>query len=353
MVAISFSTIKSLLIFFGPVILPKALQFYRSIRASSQGPHSRVRPIPYAVARSLNLLYAFAFFAILYSLPYFAPENVFYATSSRLQIPTDTLFARLRTIHEPTVLDHTLKAKFVSLESRLLYLAYGPNVLAECPFCTSDEPSSYFYYALPSILAPHLLHLAVLGVVTSSIVSGAEGARWRTWAAIAGVALAALELWIVGTYNHKQNAIATRLGDIEPFYWRMRTMRYIGMACVDGLLGFALYLTSTNRWLVVPPSISERLEESTRMVEALKGKLGMLGAMKNTVARDKNLRERSEAYWMDEGRLMGEVLEDREVVDGMQNALGRVNVEMIERQAGGMAEGIVGLMEGMRQAGGS
>lgn len=130
----------------------------------------------------------------------------------------------------------------------------------------------------------------------------------------------------------------------------MRTLRYVGFTVIDGLLGYAMYLTSTNRWLVIPPTISERLEENTRIVEGLRGKLSMLGAMKNTVARDKNLRERSASYWVDEGRIMGEVFEEREVVDSMQSALERVNVEMIETQAGGMADNVVRVIEGMRKS---
>ncbi|KAL0263467.1 bifunctional chorismate synthase/riboflavin reductase [NAD(P)H] aro2 [Diplodia seriata] len=349
MVAITLSGLKSLLIFFGPMLLPKAIQLYRSIRSSSNNPHGRIRPIPPAVAASLNLLYAFAIFAFVASLPYFAPENVFQTTSSRLQIPTDTLFVRLGKLRPLNAVDEALRSKFVNLESRLLYLVYGPSVLATCPFCTSDEPSSYFYYALPSILAPHLLHLAVLGLVTSWTVSGPEGSRWRIWASLLGVTLAALEVYTIGTYDHKQNATALRLNDIEPLYWRMRTLRCVGFALMDGLLGYAMYLTSTNRWLVMPPTTSERIEENTRIIESLRGKLSMLGAMKNTVARDKGLRERNAAYWVDEGQYMGEIFEDREVVDGMQNALERVNVEMIESQAGGMADSIVNVMENMRK----
>ncbi|KAH7030515.1 hypothetical protein B0J12DRAFT_633361 [Macrophomina phaseolina] len=349
MVAITLSGLKSLLIFFGPMLLPKAIQLYRSIRASSRNPHGAVRPMPAAVANSLNLLYAFAILTFIFSLPYFAPENVFQATSSRLQIPTDTLFVRLGKLRPLSPVDEALKLKFVNLESRLLYLVYGPSALADCPFCSVDEPSSYFYYALPSIMAPHLLHLLVLGLVTSPLLSGPEGARWRTWATLAGVGLAALEVWTVGTYNHKQNATALRLNDVEPFFWRMRTLRYVGIALVDGLLGYAMYLTSTNRWLVIPPTISERIEENTRIVEGLRGKLSMLGAMKNTVARDKGLRERSASYWVDEGQVMGEIFEEREVVDSMQNALERVNVEMIETQAGGMADNVVRVMETVRR----
>lgn len=332
------------------MLLPKAIQLYRSIRASSRNPHGAVRPVPPAVALSLNLLYAFAILSFIYSFSYFAPDNIFGTTSSRLQIPTDTLFVRLSKLRPLGAIDEALKSKFVNLESRLLYLVYGPSVLAECPFCSADEPSSYFYYALPSILTPHLLHLVVLGLATSPLLSGSEGARWRTWAALAGVTLAALEVWTVGTYNHKQNATALRSGDLEWFFWRMRTLRYVGFTVIDGLLGYAMYLTSTNRWLVIPPTISERLEENTRIVEGLRGKLSMLGAMKNTVARDKNLRERSASYWVDEGRIMGEVFEEREVVDSMQSALERVNVEMIETQAGGMADNVVRVIEGMRKS---
>ncbi|KAK7542245.1 uncharacterized protein J3D65DRAFT_613109 [Phyllosticta citribraziliensis] len=342
---ISFSGVLRILMWIGPFLFTRGYQTYQSIRSA---PPSRIRPLPADVARSLNILYAFALFAFIYSLPYFAPENVFRATSSRLQIPNGPLFVRLSSLHGLSERDELLKAKFVNLESRLLYLAYGPDVLASCPYCTSQEPSSYFYYALPSILAPHLLHLMVLGILTSSLMSGIHGARWRTPAAIAGVSLAAVEIWLLGSYNYQRNATATRLGDIEPFYWRVRTLRYLGFAVVDAALGYIVYLSSTNRWLAMPPTVVERLEDNIRMTEGLRGKLSMLGALKNTVARDRGLRQRSEEYWTNEGQVMGQVLEDREVVDGMQAALERVNVETIERQAGGLADNVVGVMDMMR-----
>ncbi|KAK8197685.1 hypothetical protein IWZ00DRAFT_551191 [Phyllosticta capitalensis] len=343
--SISFSGILRILMWVGPFLFTRGYQTYQSIRSA---PPSRIRPVPPAVARSLNVLYAFALFAFIYSFPYFAPENIFQATSSRLQIPNGPLFVRLRSLHELSDKDQILQSKFVNLESRLLYLAYGPDVLASCPYCTSQEPSSYLYYSLPSILAPHLSHLTILGILTSSFISGIHGARWRTPAAILGVSLAAIEVWIVGSYDYQKNATATRLSDVEPFYWRMRSLRYMSFAIVDAGLGYVVYLASTNRWLGIPPTVAERLEDNIRMTEGLRGKLSMLGALKNTVARDRGLRQRSDEYWMNEGQVMGQVLEDREVVDGMQAALERVNVETIERQAGGLADNVVGVMDMMR-----
>ncbi|KAF2085943.1 hypothetical protein K490DRAFT_74816 [Saccharata proteae CBS 121410] len=336
---------------FGPLLIPKALQIYRSIRASSQGPHSRVRRVPPGVTRARTILWLFAIASIILSLPAFAPENVFTLTQSRLQIPVGTLFTRLQGMRllttgqdVLTARDEVLRNKFASMTSRLLYLQYGPDVLAGCPFCSSDDLVTYFLYALPSVLGPHILHLAVLGLATSGLVAGPEGARWRMWAVISGVMFAGLEVWRLASYNHKLNAGTTRVEELDAFHWNLRVFRWFGFAIIDAFFDAALWLTSTNRWLVQPLSLSERLEDSTRAVEMVKGKLSMLGAVKNTVMRDRGLRERNEAYWTNEGVVMGEVSEEREVVEGMNQAMGRMDLTTLEEQAAGMADSVVAVM---------
>lgn len=64
--------------------------------------------------------------------------------------------------------------------------------------------------------------------------------------------------------------------------------------------------------------------------------------MKNAIVRDEGLSGKSREYWRKEKMVMGEVMEDGEVVEGVRNALsGRVQVGRVEEEARRYAEGIV------------
>jgi hypothetical protein len=296
------------------------------------------------ISRALNILFVTALSSLISTLPFFGPENIFILTGSRLQAPTDVLFNRLAARRGQDLLpsDEIMKSKFVSLESRLLYLTFGPDVLTGCQFCKSDDPRSYLYYALPSLLQPHLLHIAILGAITSSLLFGCKAGIWRTQATIAGLALAVAEIYLVGTYDHKQNARALRLGDIDNFYWRMRFYRGVAIAAVDALLGWGMYLSSTNRAFVTPPSTAERLEATTKVLETIHSKLRAMGIVRNTVMRDDDLRAKNEKYWVTEGKIMREVFEEREVINGVNGALTRINIQTITEEAGKYAEKVIG-----------
>ncbi|KAI9686531.1 MAG: hypothetical protein M1822_003542 [Bathelium mastoideum] len=342
---VNWSLVKSLLFTLGPLLLPKAIAFIRSIRASSH--RASVRPCPRGTTRALNILFIAGLVALLSTFPYFQPENIFLATTSRLQIPTDVLFTRLAALQHGalTSTDEALKNKFVNLESRLLYLKYGPQVLASCSFCHADENSgetSYQLYALPSLAAPHLVHLTALGLATSGLLFGAEAARWRTPAAIAALGLALAELWLTLAFDHRGNARATRLAGLDCFHWRMCVWRGVGMAAVDAVCGWVMWLAATNRLLVQPATVEEQVENSVRGLATAQAKLAAQGWIRNAVFRDRALREQVERYWTEEGRVMAEVQEEKEVVDGMREALQKINVEMLEQQAKSTAEKILG-----------
>ncbi|KAI1117507.1 hypothetical protein F5Y14DRAFT_350811 [Nemania sp. NC0429] len=337
MVSISWGTIKSLVIFFGPILLPKAISYYQRLRASSTAANQPIRPLPVSGVRALSILLSNAFVFLLLALPPFAPENLFTLTSSRLQIPTDVLFTRLASLRPHNALtqsDAALRAKFVNLESRLLYLQFGPDVLASCPFCASDEPKTYLYYALPSLLAPHLFNLVVLSLATSAAITGAEAARWRRSAAVASVVAAGLDVWVTSTYNYGANSRAARLSDLEMFFWTSRALRYALLGLLDAGVAALLYVSATNRLFVAPPDPASRVEAVTRQLLATKSRLSAVGIVKNTSLRDEDLRARTAAYWTHEGHLMREVMEDREVVEGMNDALAnRISIQDITRDA--------------------
>ncbi|MCJ1388777.1 hypothetical protein MMC18_001627 [Xylographa bjoerkii] len=266
-------------------------------------------------------------------------------TSSRLHTPVDVLFTRLTALRpekQLTDFDTALRSRLASLDARCLYFAYGPAALAECPFCDSDHPGNFFHYACPAILFPHLLNLVALGLATSASITRKEGGRWRTMAALVGSCVAIADVYVVGAYDWKWNAYATRAEDLDFFHWRMRTIRGLAIAALDAGLAGLLWATSTNRLFVIPVSDGERLESVTKVMEATRGKLSAVGMIRNVTVRDENLRKKAETYWKREGEIMGEVMDEKEVVEGIRGALGsgRMNVTLIEEEAKRYAESI-------------
>ncbi|KAI0181351.1 hypothetical protein GGR52DRAFT_31526 [Hypoxylon sp. FL1284] len=349
--AIPWGTIKSLLLFFGPLLLPKAIGYYRKIRAAPRAAGVTVQPVPPEAFRALILLAATAtFFLVRGLVPAFAPENIFALTQSRLQIPTDVLFNRLASLRggvgKLTATDEALRARFVNLESRLLYLQFGPEVLSGCLFCTSDDPRSYYYYALPALLAPHLANLVAVSLATSSLVGGRHARGWRGAAALACVLLAAADAYLAGAYNHQSNARALRLGDVEMYFWTARAWRCAGLSALDGLVALLLWLSSTHRAFAAPASPAARVEAAMRRLASARSRLNAVGIVKNTATRDEDLRARAAAYWLHEGRLMRQVMEEREVVEGVNDALlNRVDIRDVSRDAHDYALNVLPLVE--------
>jgi hypothetical protein len=265
-----------------------------------------------------------------------SPENIFTLTQSRLQIPIDVLFTRLSAIRPNglTASDSILRTKIESRDSRLLYFQFGPETLTSCEFCNPEDPKSYLYYSLPALLAPHLFNLCILALATSGLFTGKEGAQWRTAATMGAIGVALVDVYFVSTYPLQANALATRLQDIDMFFWKMRVYRGLALAALNGAVGYVLYLSSTNRAFVRPLSVAERIETTTKILDTARSKIGALSALRNTVTRDEELTAVSRAYWVDYGRLMSEAMEDREVIEGVNNALeNRINVARITADA--------------------
>ena len=338
-------SLQTLFFTVGPFLVPRLISFYRAQKVAVKTSPLPIQSIPTSSFRGLNILFISALLALISTLTLFSPENILTLTSSRLQISNDVLFTRLGLIRPGLALtesDRILKLRIASLDARCLYLTYGPDVLTNCPFCLSDEPRTYFYYALPSILLPHLLHLFALGLATSSAVSGKYGFRWRTLSIMGGVGIALAECYLVGTYNWKANARVPRPEDLDHFYWRMRTLRGITICIGDAALASLLWAASTNRIFVILPSGGERIEATMKILENARARLGAVGIVRNVLVRDESLRRSGEVYWRKEGQVMGEVMDEREVVEGVKNALSeRINMSQVEEDARIYAKGIV------------
>jgi hypothetical protein len=343
-------SVHSLLILFGPFLLPRVVDWINTARATSRS--VPVRPTPPRVQNALNLLFVSAIVCIVLSLSRFAPENIFLKTQSHIRTETSVLFARLRHLRDLTGDDDALRAKFASVRNKLLYLTYGPDTLLNCVWCSSadgNDQQNYFLYSLPKLATPHVFQLLILGLATSSLV-GTEGSRFRTHATIAGVSMLVVEAWYMSTYDITTNKRASFVRDLDSAFWRVRFLRYISFAVVDIALGIVLWATSTNRWLAKPVSLAERIETTTRQAEETVNKMRALGLLTNSVNRDAALRGVREEYWRTEGQVMAETVQDEAVTEQINKAISKMDFSALEGRVGEVADGILKGIDGLRAA---
>ena len=112
---------------------------------------------------------------LLSTFSVFHPEKIVTHTSSRLLLTsTDAIFTRLysQRSSSPSGSDSLLKHRFTSRSGRLLYSLCGPGLLSNCVWCHVDVPEAFLFYGLPNILFPHLVHIAILGLVLPNKYSG-------------------------------------------------------------------------------------------------------------------------------------------------------------------------------------
>jgi hypothetical protein len=341
--------VHSILIIFGPFLIPRVLDWINLARATGRSVPGR--PTPLRVQYALNLLFLSAVVCLVLSLSRFAPDNVFLETQSHIRTETSVLFARLRHLRPLTDEDDALRTRFNwSVRNKLLYLAYGPDTLLNCVWCTTangNDQHNYFLYSLPKIVTPHIFQLGVLGLATSSLV-GSEGSRFRTHATIVGLLLLVVEVWYMGTYDITLNKRAKYVQDIDSAHWRVRFLRYITFAVVDMGFAFVLWATSTNRWLAKPVSIAERIEATTRTSEDTFNKMRALALLTNSVNRDAALRGVREEYWRTEGQVTAEVVQDEVVTEQINAAISRMDFSTLEGRVAEVADGIMKGVDSLR-----
>lgn len=318
-------------------VFQNGANLYRQTRATYESNKASIRPAPAHISRVLNLIFLFAVYLLATSFS--APENVFKLTQARLQTNVDVIFSRLGALRPLTGQDQLLKAKLLSKESRLIYMAFGPEALTSCTFCDTAEPRTFAIYALPWQLFPHILNALVLGTATSSL-AGPEGMRWRTWALVAVGTLIATDLYMTFSYDVLKNTAGYRTEDYDFFYWKTLLLRPLGIAAVDAVFGWALWMSSTNRLFVLPPTLQDRLGVLMQAGGALNQRLGALGAVRHTIARSSELRTQMGHYWtMDNG-----VFENEAVVQTAASARARMDMRQLEGAADKEAGELVKMM---------
>lgn len=326
------------------MLVPKIISWYRSAKNPRR---PRQPPVPLAT-RPLLAIVLLASAAALFALtllPALSPENVFTATLSNPTTSANLLFSRLAQLRAPTARDAVLHDKFENKASRLLYYKYGPSVLADCPFCNSQDPRTYLVYAAPSAALPHLLNLFLVALATSQSVTGRSGARWRPLATYAAAFLACADAYTLATWDPATgNEKARVLSEVFFFHWGARAARHGALAALDVLLAAVLYLGATRRLFVVAPTVAERVDAARDALGAVNMRIRSANVLKNTVARDAELRAVDAGYWAHEGMVMQEAMESEEVVESMRDAVEnrRINMEVMDQAAEAFAQQVMG-----------
>ena len=246
--------------------------------------------------------------------------------------------------------DEILRRKFTSLDSRLLYAALGPDVLIDCPFCSGNDGGShilYLCYALPLVLIPHLLHLAVLGLASAvSTLGRRQASVWRKHVIFAGVVLGLADIWLLARHDISVNARALHASDVDFFYWKMRVMRMLCFAAVDTASGLGIYLTATNRWqLGTDANAQNKTKLVNHAIKNIHSKLAIDNVIRTAVSHNSSLLSRFAEYWNGEQKAMQEVYEENDVVNAMKSASDRLSVNGFRQDATGYADEIFRILK--------
>lgn len=303
------------------MILRRGVAAYRYLNASitSRPPP---RPVPWGAERALNFLFIAICLYLFLSFPFqpYAPErNILNLTKSHLSTSTELLFNRLARVRPDeilTVADEDLKEHLTSVSARKIYLAYGPDTVSNCEFCSTNSLYSYLVFYLPfHVVLPHLIHTMVLLISTSEPLTGPECSRWRGKFTLAGLALCAVDIFLVFTQDALNGPSALeKTGKSGPvgygFYYISTLARPFIFGVVDMICAGIIYLSSTNRFFFAQPSSVEQLDQgmtaAQKMLQGAKAKFHAANVYRNTVVRDKSLKQRDDLYWQTMA-----VLEDR------------------------------------------
>ena len=272
--------------------------------------------------------------------------NIFELTNSRLHIPTDVLFTRLALIRPLTPSDEALKEKITTpmyvllppppalivplnlhrlhihptRRTRQIYLRLGPSTLLTCPFCHPTDSNSYLLHHLPTkILLPHLLHLLLLGLATSTLISSPSITTFRTKLSLSALALTILDIYITTTASSSTsiNRALTSNSPVPPrgVYRTSLTLRPLSICLHDVLAAGLVYLSATNRLPFLVPSQSSYpstttpdsailkkrqahlLTQSIVALQTAQTKLRAFSVARSAVVREPALKARDDEYW--------------------------------------------------------
>ncbi|KAK6333947.1 hypothetical protein TWF730_004119 [Orbilia blumenaviensis] len=330
---VSWATLQTILFLFGPILIPKLIAVFRSLNIRK----APTRALDHRTKFSLNILALATLLALISSAPFFQSENLLKATGARLLLtPNDVLLHRVETLRsrqgqgglsgDDALLLNMLRTR----EGRLLYATYGPRPLTECTWCSISDPTSYLYYSAPTIAAPHVLNIIILGVVTSSLSSRVMRS-FRIAATVSGLGVALAEFIFLYSHDFLGNTQATTLTDIDWYHWRLLTYRGLAIAIVDCLLGIVAYLSATGRYGPDETSDLERIEAISKTLDVGLSQVRTSLFVKSTTTRNESSMGTASEFWRVEAANRRNVASQLE--DTKNQVLERVNLDSINDEA--------------------
>lgn len=346
-------------------LLPRAFGYARAIQVAFRT-RPQPRPLPPQVVNSINVLFA-SVCVFLYSSVKGKGnglDNIFQTTNSRLHIPTDVLFARLA-VSRPNGLssiDEALRTNITTPALRSTYLRFGPSTLLDCPFCIPEDDFSYFLYHVPStVIVPHLSHLLVLGLATSTAVGGAAVSGWRTWSLIGATALLGFDIYVAALF---EPTIDVNMPSPPGIYWLAALLRPLSLCAYDVMIAACIWASATGRFIMFSPpnevldpvtmqrKTHELLTASNVALQMTQNKLRATQIARNAVVRNSTLKEADDVYWRDVVAMEGleggqEIWEDEEVQAAMARAYGSgtLDVTKMRREAEGFVRNATSILD--------
>ncbi|KAK9472629.1 uncharacterized protein V1510DRAFT_416462 [Dipodascopsis tothii] len=340
----SSSTLELLLPLVIPFLIPRLIRWFQGSRAPAAhnaAPKQKIALTWPLVLVIVSLLVA-AVVQIVWTLAYL-PDNVFMLTGLKFQAPVDIIRFRLQMVRKLTVSDQTLLDKLgESSESRLLYAAYGPQALMECTWCDSIE--SYRLYTMSSMLQRHAGHIGLVLVATAFQRTNVL----RPYAVLAAVAVPAVELYYLLSFDIRHNIAARTLYEVTWLFWQSRFNAGIVTGVTDIALSVAVFLYATGRVRSGGEPFESKHEEimgdfkelQTRL-DSVAQKLRISTLVKELVAREPDMRKQSAQFSKRQTEDEAEILRDPAVVEARAAALAAADLPKLEKSSGDYAKAII------------
>lgn len=326
---------QTVVLLLGPVVLPKLIATIRSLRAG--GSNASPKVLARSARLSINILVAIIIVALASSFQYFQDENIIRAVGARLLMtPSDVLSHRLELLRlkqgfDRLQSDDTKLLDFLkSRDGRLLYATFGPKPILNCTWCSISNPTTYLYYAIPTIALPHVVHVALLGLITSTSLS-AEGKTFRIHATVAGIGVALGEMILLYNFELPINTRAIKQDDVIWYHWRLRAYRGVLIAALDSALAIILYLHHSGRYGLNRVTDREKIEAITNSLDSTIGNVRMGLFVKSASVRSGSISKRAMEFWDNE--LLEKKTVSAEVEEARASVLERVNEDLMTDEA--------------------
>ncbi|KAF9189237.1 hypothetical protein BGZ51_009762 [Haplosporangium sp. Z 767] len=300
-----------------------------------QNPSARISPWNQCMFLLLALT---GFYHLFYSV-FSNPPNVF----KTLALPADCPNFILRQSWEAHAerdpdfmirFPDSLRERFKTHESRLIYQVYGQDALMNCEYCT--ERSDYLLYLVPEALTSYVSMAVILGLATSQT---SHLNKYRTWGSAALVGIALLEYTIINK--------GSDIGSLQSFVRHEgypvgiqggQRLRHGGLAMLAIVLSGLLHRSARGHG---PRDEVEILNDLCQAQEAMIQRHRALQLARVASLRDPLLRKQFVEYWKRREVEHGILVSDAEYKEARDLALSRIDVEMITQEADQYIESII------------